>query len=55
MLCYGNSVRMAHVYNGLWEVDEKVYKKIGNVNVIRHEAISGDVVLLSTKSHMYFI
>ncbi len=35
-MCHGNSVRTAKVYNGFWETDEKVYKKLGNVNVLRH-------------------
>ena len=35
-MCQGNSLRTAHFYNGFWETDEKVYKKLGNVNVLKH-------------------
>jgi hypothetical protein len=54
-LCYGNTVRTTHVYNGFWETDEKIYKKLGNVNIIKHEILTGDMLLLCTKSHLYFI
>jgi hypothetical protein len=35
-MCHGNSLRTAKFYNGFWETDEKVYKKLGNVNVLKH-------------------
>jgi hypothetical protein len=35
-MCHGNSLRIAKFYNGFWETEEKVYKKLGNVNVLKH-------------------
>lgn len=53
--CYGNTLKSAHIYNGFWEIEERVIKKLGSASVIKHEILPNEIVLMCTKSQIYFV